>query len=155
MSNNQAVPGKAWTVHPNLHEDVSSILKTDGLSFKYHRSDNDRNSIEQYDTNVMGHFICRNKSCRSSGWGSKMVAISIRLYAGRQYNARVYRQRCKLCDRLGHLVLDDESYVERVAYRLRKWSGIAVQAPYYSGESRGPHQSSLCEGCRMGHCSAR
>jgi hypothetical protein len=42
---------------------------------------------------------------------------------------------------------------ERVAYRLKKRRGIEMDRPIYSGQSKGPHQNNLCEGCKDGHCS--
>jgi len=146
-------PGKPWCMRPDLHDKVSRLLDTDNLSFIFHHADEVQSIIKEYDSNIMGRFICQNKACSSTGWGSKKIAISIRLYPEKQYNARVYRQRCKQCERLGRVVLDENSYAERIAYRLRKWSGMLVDAPYYSGYSKGPHQSDLCEGCKVGHCS--
>jgi hypothetical protein len=64
----------------------------------------------------------------------------------------VYHQRCQSCSRLSRPFLDG-SYSERITYRLKKWSGIEVEQPFYSDESKGPHQSRLCEGCKAGHCS--
>ncbi|KND89202.1 hypothetical protein TOPH_06227 [Tolypocladium ophioglossoides CBS 100239] len=97
----------------------------------------------------MGQFTCRNDNCGTGGWSSRMVAITIRQYPGRNYNARVYHQRCQGCSPLSRPFLDG-SYAERIAYRLKKWSGIEVETPFYSDESKGPHQSSLC---KAGHCS--
>ncbi|EJT68021.1 hypothetical protein GGTG_14401 [Gaeumannomyces tritici R3-111a-1] len=47
----------------------------------------------------------------------------------------------------------DDSYGERVAYWLKKWSGVRVQAPQRSQRKNDkPHRSNLCEGCKAGHC---
>lgn len=46
----------------------------------------------------------------------------------------------------------DDSYAERIAYRLRKWSGIELEPPGFSGQSKGPHEKKFCEGCKSGHC---
>lgn len=27
-----------------------------------------------------------------------------------------------------------------------------MEPPTYSGQSKGPHQNDLCEGCKAGHC---
>lgn len=124
----------------------------DDLYFGFHENDNTGNSIKQYDTNIMGRFTCPNAACGSTGWSSKKVAITIRMYPGAQYNARVYNQRCQECKKLGEPQLDD-SYAERVAYRLKKWSGIEMDKPTYSGQSTGPHHKNLCEGCKDGHCT--
>ena len=139
---------------PELHAEVSTRLEEDGLSFDFHTADTARNSTEVYDTNIMGDFVCSNDDCASNGWSSKKIAITIRMYPGKQYNARVYYQRCRSCRQLSKPTLDT-SYAERVAYRLKKWSGLQLDIPYYSNESKGPHQSWLCEGCKNGHCSAQ
>jgi hypothetical protein len=47
----------------------------------------------------------------------------------------------------------DDSYVERVVYRLKNWSEIDVEAPLFSGEGYGPHLTALREGCRNGRCN--
>jgi len=146
-------PGKPWCMRPDLHDKVSDLLVSGNLSFLFHYDDEVKGTLKEYDSNIMGRFICQNKACSSTGWGSKKIAISIRLYPEKQYNARVYRQRCKQCQRLGRAVLDENSYAERIAYRLRKWSGMHVDVPYYTGQSKGPHQSDLCEGCKAGRCS--
>jgi hypothetical protein len=56
------------------------------------------------------------------------------------------------CDRIGELTLDVESYVNRVAYRLKKWSGLDPDIPVYSGIAKRPHQKKYCEGFKAGHC---
>ncbi len=73
------------------------------------------------------------------------------MYPGRQYNARVYHQRCKKWERLYELDLDD-SYAERVVYWLMKWNGVNMEKPSHRGQSKGPHNKKLCEGCKAGHC---
>lgn len=137
---------------PDLHDNVATLLESSGLDFVFHQQDEDYGSTRDYDTNIMGQFKCRNRSCWSKGWSSKMIAITIRMYGENEYNARVYHQRCKNCNQLSRPLLDG-SYAERVAYRLKKWRGITMEVPYYSEESKGPHEKSLCEGCKNGHCS--
>lgn len=46
----------------------------------------------------------------------------------------------------------DDSYAERVAYRLKKWCGVELERPKFSGQSKGPHEEEFCEGCKAGHC---
>lgn len=143
-----------WSMYPDLDADVSYFLADSGLSLDFHDIDN-KNSTEEYDTNIMGRFDCHNSTCPSTGWSSKKIAITIRLYrykSGTKYNARVYHQRCQNCRSLSRPVLDD-SYAERVVYRLKKWHGIKTETIVYSGASNGPHNSRLCEGCKDGHCS--
>ncbi len=137
---------------PLLHDGVSRLLEDEGLHFTFYDLDEDTNSIEIYDTAIMGRFHCYNRKCSSKGWSSKQIPITIRMYPAERYNARVYYQRCQACNMLSKPRLDD-SYAERVAYRLMKWSGVDLEPPEFSGKCRGPHKSAFCEGCKAGHCS--
>jgi hypothetical protein len=140
-------------MYPMLHDDVSHLLEESNLHFDFYKKDDDgENCIEEHDTNIMGRFTCRNRACGSSGWSSKKIAITIRMYPGARYNARVYHQRCLKCNSLGKPWLDD-SYAERVAYRLKKWCGVQMEMVTYSGPSKKPHENEFCEGCKAGHCS--
>ena len=143
---------QTWSMYSEMHDKVSQLLEDENLHFTFHDFDNEANSIRSYDTNITGRFNCHNQNCRSSGWHSMRIAITIRMYRKEQYNVRVYYQRCKSCNRLSKPILDD-TYAERVAYRLKKWSGVDLEPPAFSGESKGPHEKSLCEGCKAGHCS--
>ncbi len=143
---------RPWSIYPNLHDNVSCLLEENDLFFDFHEDDNSETCTKTYDTFIMGRFMCYNRACDSNGWSSKKIAITVRMYRGAQYNARVYNQRCQRCKRLGKPRLDD-SYAERVAYRLKKWCGIEMDRPDHSGQSKGPHRSGLCEGCRDGHCT--
>ena len=96
----------------------------------------------------MGRFICRSRACGSSGWGSKKIAITIRMYPGAKYNVWVYKQHCKGCNGLSKPGLDD-SYAERVAYRLKKWCGIEMDRPNYSGQSNGLIRGIYVKDARM------
>ena len=152
MPSKKSKPDRKWSIYQTLHDDVSRLLEENDVHFDFHENDDTETCIKKYDTNIMGRFICRNRTCVTDGWSSKRIAITIRMYPGAQYNARVYNQRCRGCNRLGEPHLDG-SYAERVAYRLKKWCGIEMDRPVYSGQSKGPHQSDLCEGCRDGHCT--
>lgn len=144
---------KLWSLHPELHDDVTQSLDGEGIQLYFFNADDEQSKIREWDTNIMGRFICRNKRCPSSGWSSKKVAVTIRMYPEQLYNARVYHQRCKKCNVIGRLILDHECYAERVTYWLKKWNGIQVRRPSSSSRaSSGPHDSELCEGCRVGHC---
>lgn len=146
---------KSWSMYPALHDSVGRLLKEDNLPFTFYATDEDKGAIEQYDTNIMGRFKCLNEACPKAGWASKMIAITIRMYPEQQYNARVYHQRCKGCGSLGRPFPDD-SYAERIAYRLKKWSGIEMYRPSYTVRaSQRPHEGTLCEGCKHGHCQLR
>jgi hypothetical protein len=144
-------PVNKWSMYPSLHNDVSDLLSKDDLSFTFYEKDEHNSCIEAYDTNIMGQFTCSNNTCRAV-WSSKQIAITIREYSSERYNARVYYQSCKRCRTTSEPQLD-YSYAERVAYRLKKWSGVQMEQPPYSGLSNGPHRSDLCEGCKEGHCS--
>lgn len=144
----------SWSMRPSLHHSVLQLLVSDDLHFDFEANDNDQRSIKAYDTSIMGKFFCNNRKCASQVWTSKKIAITIRLYPNNKYNARIYHQRCGQCKRVSKPTLDD-SYAERVAYRLRVWSGVDVDVPPYSGHRDRPHHSDLCEGCRHGHCAAR
>ncbi|KAL4782733.1 zinc-binding domain-containing protein [Aspergillus varians] len=151
MSRRKIKSPRTYSMYPNLHSSVSDLLKSTGLMFTFHNGDTDRNCIEQYDTSIMGRFSCHNHNCTTKGWSSKKVAITIRMYPGDKYNARVYHQRCRQCKWVSRPGLD-RSYAERIVYRLKKWNGVDVETPYYDGESKGPHNRNLCEGCKAGHC---
>lgn len=144
-------PIKQWSMYPLLHDDVSDLLREDNLSFSFYEKDDEMGRIDDYDTNIMGRFACRSKSCKAV-WTSKQIAITIRRYSNDRYNARVYHQSCKRCRTTSKPQLD-HSYAERVAYRLKKWCGVQMEVPPYSGRSDGPHRSDLCEGCKQGRCS--
>ncbi|EGE79502.2 hypothetical protein BDDG_02443 [Blastomyces dermatitidis ATCC 18188] len=141
------------SMYPTHHGGVSRLLEEEGLYFTFHDVDDSAGCNREYDTNIKGWFMCRNRTCASRGWSSKRVAITIRMYPGAKYNARVYHQRCEGCNDLSRPRLDG-SYAERVAYRIKKWCGIQMDMSHYSSKSKGSHISDLCEGCRDGHCSA-
>lgn len=141
-----------WSMYPNLHDQVTDLLEEDGLSFNFQNIDDDNSCTHTYDTHIMGRFDCHNSECSSTGWSSKKIPITIRMYPRSRYNARVYHQRCQQCNALGRPLLDEDSYVERVAYRLKRWMGVEVERPMFSPMQGPPHQSDLCEGCKAGHC---
>jgi len=152
MPSRKSKTDRIWFMYQTLHDHVSRLLEENDLHFDFHENDDTRTCIKEYDTNIMGRFTCHNRACGSNGWSSRRVAITIRMYHGARYNARVYNQRCRGCNELGNPRLDD-SYAERVAYRLKKWCGIEMDRPTHSSPSKGPHQSNLCEGCKNGHCT--
>ena len=143
----------SWSLYPTRHDAVSDLLEEDALFFDFHHndSDTDKDCEKSYDTFIKGRFTCTNTNCKSSGWSSLKIPITIRMYRGAEYNARVYYQRCKVCKQASEPILD-HSYAERVAYRLKFWCGVPVERPPRSGQSKAPHRSDLCEGCRLGHC---
>ncbi|KAI6780254.1 uncharacterized protein J7T54_003033 [Emericellopsis cladophorae] len=152
----QRKPKKTHSMFTDLHADVSKRLQLDGLTFVFHPQDDDRSCSQEYETFVMGRFECHNAQCRQEGWSSKKIAIVIRMYNTQRYNARVYHQRCRSCKQLSRPILDVESYIDRVTYRLKKWSGIEMEVLSYTGRTGDlPHASALCEGCKAGRCQNR
>ncbi|KAI1184180.1 zinc-binding domain-containing protein [Nemania serpens] len=106
----------------------------------------------EHNTHIMGRFRCNTAGCSNGSWGSKKIAIVIRGYPENGYNAVVFNQRCESCNSLGTMTLDEESYVERIAYRLRVWAGVRVERPPFNKRRGPPHIPELCEGCIQGYC---
>ncbi|KAI1126007.1 zinc-binding domain-containing protein [Nemania abortiva] len=140
------------SMHPQKHAEISRLLDEDNLFFTFHDNDDEYGCTKSWDSAVMGRFRCHNPNCGTNGWSSKQIAITIRMYPGEKYNARVYHQRCKSCGSLSKPILDD-TYAERVTYWLKKWCGIHLETPPHSGQSKGPHKNRFCEGCKAGHCA--
>lgn len=146
---------KTTAMFPSLHEDVKNALSNELISPEpwFNHAGGNCEAMVEYPTNVMGRFECRNKTCPKRDWGSKKIAIVIRRFPDNGYNATVFKQRCKTCESVGALRLDENSYVERVTYRLKKWAGIPMDEPEYNrGPVGPPHESRLCEGCKIGCC---
>ncbi|KAL4879710.1 zinc-binding domain-containing protein [Aspergillus karnatakaensis] len=150
---------KTSSMHPDHHASISTGLasNTPTLNFTFHPIDTDTDCIHTYDTSIMGLFVCLNPDC-GWRWSSRKVTITIRMYPGMKYNARVYHQRCRICRWVAQPRLD-RSYTQRVVYRLRKWSGIRdVAVPDYEEcfdghpVGKGEHDRELCEGCKAGRC---
>ncbi|KAL8305672.1 hypothetical protein RB597_003582 [Gaeumannomyces tritici] len=141
-------------MYPSLHEDVVAALSGEPIyPTPWFNASGAEEANKKYDTNVMGRFSCCNEKCSKKGWGSKTVGIHIQGFSDNGYNALVFRQRCKACNQLGILEMDETSYIERVAYRLKKFAGVNMVAPEYQGKGKGrPHKSELCEGCQRGYC---
>ncbi|RFN54935.1 zinc-binding domain-domain-containing protein [Fusarium flagelliforme] len=148
---------KEWFMCPHLDEQVRLQLAEDGIGYYTFNPDNDDDSATNtYSTNIMGRFACSNKRCRNK-WRSLLVAITIRVYDGYRYNAKLYNQQCKDCKALGVPEVFKRSYVDRVSYRIKKWHGVEMGA-YQRGEdieSEGQHKSKFCEGCKKGLCKGR
>ncbi|KAK4221101.1 zinc-binding domain-containing protein [Podospora fimiseda] len=99
-----------------------------------------------------GKLTCTSGKCQGQKWTSMKVAITIRQLESPvySYNATVFNQKCKSCQSLGELELNEDSYIERVIHRLRVWAGIPIERPNY-GKKIGPdHKRSLYKGYRLG-----
>jgi hypothetical protein len=140
---------------PELHEQVAQAVLPEITSPWFHESPDSPSSlspIHVYGTNLMGRFKCNNNACKKDGWVSGRIHVQIYGYEDNGYSAVVYNQRCTKCKCLGTLEGDKTTYVERVAYRIKAWAGVRVQAPPYSEKQTPPHEEELCEGCKRGMC---
>jgi hypothetical protein len=138
---------------PELHQRIAEAVSPAITStwFNYEEKARPENG-QNYITCVMGKFTCVNNGCRKNGWSSKVVAVKIRGYARSGYNVTVYNQHCKACGWLGRFTLDEESYVERIAYRLKRWAGMRIDPPPFNRMKTKEHESIHCEGCKVGDC---
>ena len=146
---------KTSFMFPLLHQNVSDAVSDEIQSTWFNEKGSDKHCNNKYSTNVMGKFKCNNNSCSNRGWASKKVAILIRGYPKNGYDAVIFNQRCQSCNRLGAFTLDENSYVERIAYRLKKWAGVWMEEQRYSEKVGPPHKRELCEGCKGGYCQQR
>ncbi|KAF9695387.1 hypothetical protein EKO04_006315 [Ascochyta lentis] len=137
---------------PELHSYVADAVSTDISATWFNKDDEDELFNQEWFTHVMGRFICNKDTCKKQFWDSRKVPIEIRGYNDNGYSAIVYNQRCKSCDQLGTFELDKRSYIERVAYRLKKWAGVEMEAPPFNGIEGPPHERAYCEGCKRGKC---
>lgn len=148
-----ASSAKGWSLLPRLHKRVLQDIERDGLRFEFRNEDDTLNHINSTNTRIMGRFICKNSRCSTERWTSKTIAMTIREYPGCEYNAKVFHQRCAECNSISRPEGVEESYVARVAWRLRKWNGVKVKSPPRTErQDDRPHQSHLCEGCKAGVC---
>ena len=152
MAKKKSINGRTFYVYPGLHKDVAEAL-SDKVTNVWYRGKRSKAVAEnEYQTHVMGKFTCSNGACQTTGWGSKKITIIIRGYSANGYDAKVYNQRCRSCNELGTLTLDESSYVDRVAYRIAKWAGLYVNQHHHSAREGPPHRQDLCEGCKAGVC---
>ncbi|PSN59273.1 hypothetical protein BS50DRAFT_682369 [Corynespora cassiicola Philippines] len=141
---------REFFTYPAFHQNIAEAVLPEISSTWFQEDESDENFDNEWFTHVLGIFICNNGACKSQLWVSRKVPIEIRGYDENGYSAFVYNQRCKSCDGLGSFVLDKESYVERVAYRLKKWAGVTMPLPYYRPKEGLPHETDFCEGCKRG-----
>jgi transcription elongation factor Elf1 len=137
---------------PELHPNVAAAVSPEISSTWFNGDHDDDDFDEEWNTHVMGRFKCTNNACKKPFWDSRKVPIEIRGYDNDGYSAVVYNQRCKSCNDLGTFELNIPSYVERVAYRLKKWAGVEMEAPPFNEMLGPPHERAYCEGCKRGKC---
>lgn len=136
---------------PQLNKAVADAVSPFMTSPRFHEG-NDQTAQHEYQTFVMAKFTCNHHEGSPRIWSSKKVAIVIRAYGKKGYNAVVYNQRCETCDNLGQIDLDESSYVDRVSYRLKMWAGVQVEHRNFSRGDGPPHKGEFCEGCKAGYC---
>ncbi|KAF2851308.1 hypothetical protein T440DRAFT_489319 [Plenodomus tracheiphilus IPT5] len=66
-------------VHPNLHHNIAEEILGDIGSLRFHEIDSNEGSTKDYSTFVMGLFICRNRACPRTIWGSGMAGVQMEL----------------------------------------------------------------------------
>ncbi|EGX45577.1 hypothetical protein AOL_s00169g183 [Orbilia oligospora ATCC 24927] len=132
---------------PEYHHLVAEEVKN--IVFKSSTADGTRYN----ETWLVGSLKCSN--CGRE-WTTGKVATAIRGYEQKNgqlgYSAEVFNQRCAKCKSLGHLTLDVDTYVERVARRLAIWKGELIPEPRTGEKPTPPHETDLCEGCAVGKC---
>jgi hypothetical protein len=153
QSSSGHAPAKSTTTFtfPHLHQDVLEAAPELSPAPQF-KGNNTKICEEEWKTFVMASFSCKAHGRTPATWSSKKVSIVIQLHQGNRYSAVVYGQRCDSCKRLGIMKLDETSYVERVANRLKRWAGIETEAPIYPTKMTPPHREDLCEGCKAGVC---
>jgi len=148
----QEIETREFFTFPELHHSVAEAVALETSTVWFNESQSSKRHHREHSTQVIGRFLCNNSACKNQLWGSKIVAIWIKEHAHSSYSAVVYNQRCRSCDCLGDLRLDKDCYVERVAYRLKKWAGVEMDQPPFERKKGPPHESRLCEGCKRGIC---
>jgi hypothetical protein len=142
---------RTFFIFPELHYSIAEAVAPSKIS-TWFNNDIDAHFNNWYKTCVMGRFTCDNNACRKKRWSSKVVATWIQGYTRNGYNAIVFNQRCESCNCLGSFKLDEKSYIDRIAYRLKKWAGVIVEQPPFLLKKTPPHEKDLCEGCKVGKC---
>jgi hypothetical protein len=69
---------RTWSMRPNLHPLI--IERVEPLRLGFHEVEDTSQPLKSIDTNIIGHFECKNSACRSSSWTSGVVATNVRLY---------------------------------------------------------------------------
>lgn len=100
-------------------------------------------------TNVVGVFDCMSSRCR--GWQSGKICVVVRVQAPGLFQPIVYSQKCKRCKRSVLPILDEDIFIERVAYRAQRLLNMVVAQPYEGGgKTTPPHDADKCTACLKG-----
>ena len=93
----------------------------------------------------MGHYDCDNDACHNEMWSSKHICLDVYVDKAKDlYHVPVYGQECEHCKELGIMHIHEQSYVDRVVYRVRVEYGQDVPRLPFSRKKK-PHVSKLCE----------
>lgn len=139
-----------YSLYPSLHDSVQGMLgKSKKFKFNFNDEDTDLD-CKIGETRVVGTFRCENPKCKHE-WTSGKISTVVRSYPKRLYNAKVFHQRCKRCNKPIKPSLDD-TYADRVAYRLKVLNDLPVERREFVGDTDSIHDSRRCEGCRAGYC---
>ena len=149
-------PPTTTEMFPSLHKNIESALSSDGTTIKpkpwFNPTERDDARIQHRETYIMGKFRCRNPQCEQSGWGSKKIFTVIQRFPKGGYNARVFKQSCRECDKIGKMEINEKTYIERVTFWLKRWAGIPMDEEDHTGEPGPPHEEDYCEACKLGYC---
>jgi hypothetical protein len=135
-----------------LHPNVTDAVFPEISSTWFNEDEDDEDFDDKWSTHVAGRFTCNNNLCKKRFWYSGTVTIEIKRYEDNGYSTIVYNQRCKSCNWLGTFKLDEQSYIKRVAYRLKRWAGVRVEMPPFNQKQTREHERAYCEGCKRGKC---
>jgi hypothetical protein len=141
---------------PSLHKEIENALSSEGTTIKpkpwFNRAETDKARIQQHETYIMGKFRCYNPVCQQNGWGSKKIFTLIQRFPNSGYNAIVFKQSCRACKKVGKMSIDEQAYIERVTFRLKRWAGITMVEEDHERKPGPPHDEDHCEACKRGFC---
>ncbi|KAK5997084.1 hypothetical protein PT974_02436 [Cladobotryum mycophilum] len=63
MTRRKPKSDKRWSMYPDLHSQVLDLIAEENLDFQFYHDDTDQNCEKDYDTNIMGRFICHKADC--------------------------------------------------------------------------------------------
>jgi len=125
--------------------DVRRVLNQYGVNFGFSR---DLVSRKEYNASVFAKCSCSN--CRQQ-WTTRALPVTVEVSGNNKYSAKIWRQRCKTCERLGNFEVDVGSYALNVATVLLRRSGLQLPRERFVASDK-PHRSDLCEAGKFGRC---